>query len=58
VVGGSYKSDAAQDTIKFSVDRPKLRDSGDNAIMECTYDNLRVEAMADLLKIIHDVSPR
>lgn len=48
----------ALDTIKFSVERPKLRAEGGNPIMECAYDSLRMEHVADLLKIIHDVSPK
>lgn len=48
----------ALDTIRFSVDRPKLRAEGDNAIMECAYDALRVEHVSDLLMIIHEVSPQ
>jgi hypothetical protein len=48
----------ALDTIRFSVDRPKLRAEGDNAIMECAYDALKVEHVSDLLMIIHDVSPK
>lgn len=48
----------AVDTIKFSVERPKLRAQEDVAIMECAYDRLRVLHVADLLRVIHDVSPQ
>lgn len=51
-------TDAALDTISFSVDRPRLRPYGDKAIMECTFDSLKVDHISDLLKIIHDVAPR
>lgn len=54
---GSERPDAAIDIIKFSVDRPKLRENGDKAIMECCYESLNLDQVADLLKIIHDVSP-
>jgi hypothetical protein len=62
---GSIPSGAAKlyrepalDTIRFSVHRPKLRAEGDNTIMECAYDSLKVEHLSDLLMIIHEVSPR
>lgn len=48
----------ALDTIRFAVERSKLRADGDTAIIECAYDTLRVEHIADLLRIIHDVSPK
>jgi hypothetical protein len=48
----------ALDTIRFSVHRPKLRAEGDNTIMECAYDSLKVEHVSDLLMIIHEVSPQ
>lgn len=49
--------DQAPDIISFSVERPKLRANGDKAIMECNYESLKVEHMADLLKIVHDIAP-
>ena len=51
-------SSAAADTITFSIERPKLRAHGDKAIMECAFDALKIEHMADLLKIVHDIAPR
>lgn len=53
-----YREAPAMDTIRFSVDRPRLRFQSDNAIMESAYDALRVEHIADLLRIIHNVSPK
>lgn len=52
------RADAASDTISFSAERPKLRPYGDRAVMECSFDSLKVDHMADLLKIIHDLVPR
>lgn len=51
-------SGVAADTITFSIERPKLRAHGDKAIMECAFDSLKIEHMADLLKIVHDIAPR
>lgn len=56
--GPESHSDVAADTITFSIQRPKLRAHGDKAIMECAFDSLKVEHMADLLKIMHDIAPR
>lgn len=57
-MGPDSRSDVAADTITFSIERPKLRVHGDKAILECASDSLKVEQLADLLKIIHDIAPR
>lgn len=54
----SREAAPALDTIKFSIERPKLRAEEDVAIMECTYDSLRMEHITDLLQTIHTVSPK
>lgn len=56
--GAEPHSGIARDTITFSIERPKLRANGDKALMECSYDSLKVEHIADLLKIVHDIAPR
>lgn len=48
----------AVDTVKFSVERPKLKAGGDVPIMMWSYDVLTFEHVADLLGIIHNVSPQ
>lgn len=54
----SRQAAPAVDTMKFSVDRSKLTDEGDVAIMMSAYDSLHFEHVMDLLRTIHAVSPK
>ncbi|KAF8325885.1 uncharacterized protein EI90DRAFT_2031274 [Cantharellus anzutake] len=47
----------AMDTIKFSFERSRLKGENDVAIMELAFDSLQVIHVAELLHIIHIVSP-
>lgn len=54
----SKDSAPALDTIKFSVNKHRLRAPEDKVIMMCDYEDLRVQNIADLLSIIHKASPQ
>lgn len=51
--GGSGSTPGPTDTISFSLKHPKP----DQVIMECTFKTLKVEHLADLLMIIHEIAP-
>lgn len=56
--GPSHEFAPVLDTICFATEEFKLRGNGDVAIMKCTYAALKFAHFLDLLKIIHDVSPK